>query len=223
MMNDLLLCAGPGVFVDGSGVDVDRVLLAAYQLEADYVSLPDGVLGRTLFRADGSAQIEISRELADEAEADPLARRRFRTTLAHECGHVACHRMLFQADTETMSLFLSDEDHEDEKPAILCRESTVGSGYSGYSGEWWEYQANQCMACLLLPRHFLAPLFHAALNAVGAGSYSEAAKQDQDVDIVRALANRFDVSWQALLYRLEELGFIRNRDLLDQGSLKLRG
>ena len=219
MMKDLLLCAGPGVFVEGSGVDADRVLLAAYQLEADYVSLPDGVLGRTLFRAEGSVQIEISRELADEAEIETLARRRFRTTLAHECGHVACHRMLFQADTETMSLFPSGEGHEEEKPAILCRESTVGSGYSG---EWWEYQANQCMACSLLPRDLLVPRFQAALNATGVGSYSEAAEQGRDVDIVRTLVNGFDVSWQALLYRLEELGFIPNRDLLDQGSMELR-
>ena len=134
MMKDLLLCAGPGVFVEGSGVDADRVLLAAYQLEADYVSLPDGVLGRTLFRAEGSVQIEISRKLADEAEIETLARRRFRTTLAHECGHVACHRMLFQADTETMSLFPSGEGHEEEKPAILCRRARLVRGIRGSGG-----------------------------------------------------------------------------------------
>ena len=185
MMKDLLLRAGTDVFVEGSGVDVDRVLLAAFELEADYVSLPGGVLGRTLFLADGSAQIEVSRELADEAETDTLARRRLRTTLAHECGHVACHRMLFLADTETISLFPSGEGQEAEKPAILCRENTVASGYSG---EWWEYQANQCMACLLLPRHLLVPRFQAVLTAVGVGSYEDAAKHGKDVRIVRTLA-----------------------------------
>ena len=220
MMKDLLLRAGPDVFVEGSGVDVDRVLLAAFELEADYVSLPDGVLGRSLFLADGSAQIEVSRELADEAETDTVARRRLRTTLAHECGHVACHRMLFLADTETISLFPSGEVQEEEKPAILCRENTVASGYSG---EWWEYQANQCMACLLLPRYLLVPRFKAVLTGVGARSFEQAAKQAKDVDIVRSLANMFDVSWQTLLYRLEELGFIPNRDQLDQGNMGLGG
>ena len=78
------------------------------------------------------------------------------------------------------------------------------------------------MACLLLPRDLLVPRFQAALNATGVGSYSEAAEQGRDVDIVRTLVNGFDVSWQALLYRLEELGFIPNRDLLDQGSTELQ-
>ena len=220
MMKDLLLRAGPEVFVEGIGVDVDRVLLAAFELDADYVGLPDGLLGRTLFLADGSTQIEVLRELADEAETDAVARRRLRTTLAHECGHVACHRTLFLADTETFSLFSSGEAQEEEKPAILCRESTVGSGYSG---EWWEYQANQCMTCLLLPRHLLVPRFHAVLTEVGVRSYEEAAKKGKDIEIVRTLANMFDVSWQALLYRLEETGLIPNRDMIGQGNMELRG
>lgn len=220
MMKELLLGAGPGVFVEGSGVDVDRVLLATFKLEADYVSLPDGVLGRTLFLADGTAQIEVSRELSDEAETDTVARRRLRTTLAHECGHVACHRILFLADTETISLFPSGGAPVEEKPAILCRENTVALGYSG---EWWEYQANQCMACLLLPRHLLVPRFQAALTGVGVASYEEAANQGKDEEIVRTLAKVFDVSWQALLYRLEELGFIPNREQLNQGDMELGG
>ena len=93
---------------------------------------------------------------------------------------------------------------------------------SGYSGEWWEYQANQCMACLLLPRYLLVPRFKAVLTGVGARSFEQAAKQAKDVDIVRSLANMFDVSWQTLLYRLEELGFIPNRDQLDQGNMARR-
>ena len=220
MMKDLLLRVGPDVFVESSGVDVDRVLLAAFELEADYVSLPDGVLGRTLFLPDGSAQIEVSRELADEAETDTVHRRRLRTTLAHECGHVACHRILFLADTETISLFPSGEGQEEEKPAILCRENTVAPAYSG---EWWEYQANQCMACLLLPRHLLVPRFRAVLTGVGVGSYEEAVKRVKDGDIIRTLANMFDVSWQVLLCRLEDLGFIPNRDQLGQRNLELGG
>ena len=219
MMNDLLREAGPDVFVEGSGVDVDRVLLAAFGLEADYVNLPDGVLGRTLFLTDGSARIEVSRELADAAESDTLARRRLRTTLAHECGHVACHRALYVADTETMALFPPGMIEEEKKPGILCRENTVGARYAG---EWWEYQANQCMACLLLPRHLLVSHFQAVLNGIGVGSYEEGARQGRDEDIVRTLAAAFDVSWQALLFRLEDLGLIPSRVSLGQGDLELR-
>ena len=204
MMKDLLLRAGPDVFVEGSGVDVDACSWRHSSSRQTTSASRTACWAGACFSADGSAQIEVSRELADEAETDTVARRRLRTTLAHECGHVACHRMLFLADTETISLFPSGEVQEEEKPAILCRENTVASGYSG---EWWEYQANQCMACLLLPRYLLVPRFKAVLTGVGARSFEQAAKQAKDVDIVRSLANMFDVSWQTLLYRLEELGF----------------
>ena len=217
MMEDLLRRTGAEVFAEGGGVDVDRVLLLAFETEADYVNLPQDVLGRTLFLPDGSPQIEVSRELADEAEVDTVARRRLRTTLAHECGHIACHRTLFTADTETIPLF-PPEGQEERKPAILCRENTVASKYSG---EWWEYQANQCMACLLLPRNRLVPRVRAALTDLGAESFADAAKQGRDEDAVRILANMFDVSWQALLYRLEDLGFLPNRRQLDQGKIRL--
>ena len=220
MMNELLLLAGPEVFVERSGVDVDRVLLAAFGLEADYVKLPDGVLGRTLFLPDGSARIEVSRELAVEAESDTLARRRLRTTLAHECGHVACHRMLFVTDTDTLPLFPPGMIQEEEKPGFLCREDTVGARYTG---EWWEYQANRCMACLLLPRHLVVPRFQSVLHGVGVGSYEEGAKLGKDEDIVRTLADTFDVSWQALLFRLEDLGLIPRRDHLDQEDMEFHG
>lgn len=220
-MKDLLFRTGPSVFSEGSGVDVDLVLLRTFDLEADYVTLPDGVLGRMLFLPDGSARVEVSRELADEAETDTVARRRLRTTLAHECGHVACHRLLFLGDTEMLSLFPSGEA-EEEKPAILCRESTVGAG-SGYSGEWWEYQANQCMACLLLPRHLLVPRVETALSGVGATSFQEVVERGRDEEFVRSLANMFDVSWQALLYRLEEFGFIPSQAQMGQGSIELGG
>lgn len=219
MMKELLVLAGPGVFVEGTGVDVDRVLLAGFEVEADYVSLPHGLLGRTRFLRDGSAEVEVSRELADEAESDTVARRRLRTTLAHECGHVACHRTLFLADTETISLFPSREiEEQEEKPPILCREVTVASRYSG---DWWEYQANQCMACLLLPRHLVLPRFRAVLTKLEVGSYKEAAKQGKDADTIRTLADLFDVSWQAILYRLEDLGLIPKRHQLDQGNLRV--
>ena len=33
----------------------------------------------------------------------------------------------------------------------------------------------------------------------------------------------FDISWQTLLYRLEDLGLIPNRDQLDQGNMELGG
>lgn len=212
MMVEALLAAGPGGFREGSGVDVDLVLFKAYDLEADYVPLPEGVLGRTLFERDGYAQVQVSRGLADDAETDRLARRRLRTTLAHEVGHVACHRQLFIADTETLSLF-PDEEPASEKPAILCREPAVGA----YQGDWWEYQANQCMATLLLPRRLVVPRAQALFSELEVSGFADALAKGKDEEVVRSLADTFDVSWQAILYRLQTLGLAPRPDDLSQG------
>ena len=216
MMADVLFRAGPEAFIEGRGVDVDLVLFKVYGLEADYIDLPHGVLGRTLFRRDGSAQIEVSRRLADVAEADQLARRRLRTTLAHEGGHVTCHRQLFISDTDSLSLF-GDELAEPEKPAILCRESILAT--SGYQGEWWEFQANRCMASLLLPKHILIPRVNALLGVFGVSDFAQAQQKGMDEEFIRSLSNTFDVSWQAVLLRLQELGFVPKAEELQQGKL----
>ena len=216
MMAEILFKAGSEAFREGHGVDVDRVLFKVYGLEADYVDLPDGVLGRTLFRRDGSAQIEISRKLADVAEADQLARRRLRTTLAHEGGHIACHRQLFVCDTDALSLF-GDEPTEPEKPAILCRESSLAA--VGYQGEWWEFQANQCMASLLLPKHLLIPRTTHLLEVFGVSDFAQAQQKGMDEEFIRSLSTTFDVSWQAVLFRLQDLGFVPKAGELQQGGL----
>ncbi len=207
MMDDLLERTGSEVFTEGEGVDVELVLLRSLGLEADYVDLPDGVMGRTLFERDGSAQIQVSRRLADEAETDRVARRRLRTTQGHEVGHVACHQQLFIEDTETLSLF-NNQSATEERPAILCRGETVGR--LGYRGHWWEYQANQCMAELLLPCWLVRPRVKCVLQEHGVGSFEDAARKGIHEDLVRALADMFDVSWEAVVYRLQELGFLRN-------------
>ena len=216
MMTKAFLKAGPEAFVEGQGVDVDRVLLKEFGIEADYVALPQGVLGRTLFHPESRAHVEVCRELAEEAEVDALARRRLRTTLAHEGGHLACHGHLFVTDTDSYSLF-SEPDGE-PKPSILCRDSSVGSG--GYSGEWWEYQANQCMACLLLPRRLLEPYYVAVLESEDARSFADAMKKGVEEEVLRALAKVFDVSWQALLIRLQALGYAPREGDLAQARLE---
>jgi hypothetical protein len=215
MMIDLSLRSDLPVFEPGIGVDVDRVLLKGFGLEADYVSLEKGILGRTLFTKKGIAKIEIARELAEEAETDQLARRRLRTTLAHEAGHVACHQGLFLGDTETLSLFGSASVKE--KPAILCREESGGV----YRGEWWEYQANKCMAALLLPKFHFIPQLEDALKAVGVVSFKKAIVTGQDEAVIRSLANTFDVSWQAVLLRLQELGFAPSAGTANQQVMTL--
>lgn len=212
MMDALRLNCGMDAFRDGGGVDVDLVLLKGYSIEPDFVPLTRGLLGRTTFYPDGRAVVEINRELVQAAEADTVARRRLRTTLAHELGHVCCHRDLFLKDTSTLSLFDNPADIE-EQQAILCREETVGARI--YSGEWWEYQANRCMASLLLPKDILKAKVDALLVKQRAHRMEDLIKNNTAVPIIRSLADVFDVSFEATVYRLKDLGYIPDEFQMD--------
>jgi hypothetical protein len=70
------------------------------------------------------------------------ARRRARSTVAHEAGHGLLHG----------SLFVDSELGENQR-LILCRsEDILGETQRTYRGRWWEFQANQAIGSLLLPR-----------------------------------------------------------------------
>lgn len=207
MMDEMRDRAGPECFTPGKGVDVDLVLLSAIESEADYVDLPAGIMGRTLFAPDGSVKIEVSRQLSDDAERGKTARRRLRTTLAHEAGHVACHRGLFIRDTETLSLFSAAQiGSATAKPPIMCRGENMGQ--RGYSGEWWEFQANRCMAALLLPKRLFSTSTTKILADGGFASGEDCVKRGHGESLVRELSDEYDVSQTATLFRLQALGFL---------------
>ncbi len=208
MMDEMRNRAGEECFTPGKGVDVDLVLLRAIGAEADYVNLPVGIMGRTVFKPDGAVTIEVSRELSDQAETDRVARRRLRTTLAHECGHVACHRGLFIHDTETYSLFADSQlsASSTQRPPIMCRPEGVGN--VGYRGEWWEYQANRCMAALLLPKGMVVASTRKRIKEGGFDTAEDCVRRGHGENLIRQLADEYDVSHAAMLYRLQDLGFI---------------
>jgi hypothetical protein len=208
MMDAMRASAGGGGFQSGKGVDVELVLLRALGVEADYVELPVGILGRTVFLNDGKIVIEISRSLSDAAETSNLARRRLRTTLAHEFGHAVCHGVLFFRDSHALSLFAVQEEESrgGELPPIMCREEGIDG--KGYSGEWWEFQANQCMAALLLPRRMLGESVRRQLSKRDFASVEACISQGAGEQFVKDLAEEYDVSATATLFRLQALGFI---------------
>lgn len=206
MMEEMRARTGSDCFTSGRGIDVDRILLKGLGVEADYTDLPPNVLGRTKFDPDGRVSIEISRELAERAEIDNVARRRLRTTLAHECGHAACHACLFVRDTETYSLFAEQPTlSQPNRPPIMCRSEGVASGYRG---EWWEYQANRCMAALLMPKRLVSNSVKERLTVSGFASASDCVAEGHGESFIRGISDEYDVSQVATLYRLQDLGFI---------------
>ena len=122
MMEELLQKAGGDAFVSGSGVDVDLILHRIHKVTPDFVDLPSGTLGRTRFFADGRIDVEVNRMLAAEAEESRVGRRRLRSTLAHEVGHIACHGHLYVVDQMTPSLFGAEPT---PAPQVLCRATAI--------------------------------------------------------------------------------------------------
>jgi hypothetical protein len=203
MMDEAREKAGTNIFVEVRGVDVEAILERVYGIIPDFVDLPDGILGKTLYHRDNRVEVQISRALAEEAELSTVARRRLRTTTAHECAHVIEHGALHLADTMTLS-FLPEPAREE--PRVLCRGETINS--PGYSGEWWEYQANRGMASLLLPRGETMRYLTGLLTERQCRTMAEAFAQQKGEAVARELSRIFDVSLQAVVYRLQELGSI---------------
>lgn len=211
--------AGNEVFVEGKGVDVETILSKGREIEPDYVELPNDVLGRTRFYADGKIEVEINRNLSDEAEANSGARHLLRTTMGHEAIHIPVHGQLHLKDTATLSLF---EKEPARSPSVLCRKTTVGVSVptqrSGYSGEWWEYQANRGMSALLMPKKFLLPIIKELLENYKFPTMEEALGYKEGERILRETSNIFDISLQVVIYRLKQLCIIPEGK---QGTIEL--
>lgn len=168
---------------------------------------PD-VLGVTCFDPD-CLKIEIDRRVTEEAErSDQWGR--YNATATHEAGHCILHPMIFQCDPNQQVLFRPNTLNK-----ISCLKRTIEGRYSG---EWWEYQANQMMANLLMPKKLFLAHFEMERNAYGIRDNRELVNDDHLSDaVVGYLARAFQVSKQAVKIRLAKLGQIPNpaqQDLL---------
>lgn len=132
-------------------VEIELFVEKAFNCRAVYDSLPAGVLGAAAFRRDGSLdEITVSRSLSAGGR---VGERRARSTWAHEAGHGLLHGPLF-AQGELRHPLL-DDCFDYEKRRILCREADIGATGTSYHGKWWEWQANQAIGGLLLPRELV--------------------------------------------------------------------
>ena len=134
-----------------SPIEIELFVEKAFDCRAVYDSLPTGVLGAAAFRSDGTLkEITVSRSLSAGGQ---VGERRARATWAHEAGHGLLHGSLFAQGKLRHPLL--DGCFEYERRRILCRERDLGATGTSYHGKWWEWQANQAIGALLLPRELV--------------------------------------------------------------------
>lgn len=159
------------------------------------------VLGATYF-FDDHLEVKIDRSVTEEAEkTDQWGRHN--ATGTHEAGHCTLHTTLFKRDSNQQVLFRPAETKK-----IACLQRTI-EGF--YTGEWWEWQANQFMANLLMPKELFLAHFQMERNAYGIRDNAQLVKKRHLFDaVVGYLARMFQVSKQAVKIRLQELKQIPN-------------
>jgi hypothetical protein len=177
-------------------IRIERFVEKEFKTALRYEDLGPDNLGCTIFNSSGAVEaIVVSRSL-EEQNTIP-ARRRVRSTVAHEAGHGLLHGSLFIYD--------NSPDLGESQRRILCRsEDILLETESSYRGRWWEFQANQAIGSLLLPR----PLMNAFMDQSGIkldASGSRILTPSQRESLAKKAALTFDVNPIVVRIRLDSL------------------
>lgn len=179
-----------------SPIRIDRFLKKKFGVDAEYIALPDGVLGFTEFGENGVERIVIAQSL--DLDTSVSSERRIHTTMAHEAGHGLFHSQLFYFKGATLF------EEMRENPKIMCRDElrNVFNG-NNYNNEWWEYQANVAIGALLLPR----PLAEEVLEpfTISSGLLMKSLDENKFNNAVSVLADTFDVNAAVARIRVREI------------------
>lgn len=179
-------------------IRIDRFIEKRFHVVPEARDLPLGILGYTTFTEHGVKDIIVAASL--ETDDTTTNRRRARTTFAHEAGHGLLHSHLF-ATTTASQRHLPGTNVEPHR--VMCRHETLGRE-TGYDGRWWEFQANQAMAALLLPRRLVHHAITSFLNHEGLLGL-DSLQAPNRVPAARHLSDVFDVNPVVARHRLEAL------------------
>jgi hypothetical protein len=183
-------------------VRIERFIEKKFGVTPNYEVLPEGVLGFTRFGPKGVEAVMVSKALAEDITK--TSDRRVTTTLAHEAGHGLLHSYLFVLGDQTAPLF--DGEVQPDSPKIMCRQGSVlkDVGQGAYDGRWWEYQANQAMGALLLPRALVAQCLRPILVATGSLG-NPVLKTAHRAKAIQLLSESFQVNPIVARIRLDQL------------------
>lgn len=177
-------------------IRIERFIEKRFRVSPTYEELPPGALGFTQFGDKGVEAIVISRTLAEEESK--TAERRINTTLAHEAGHGLLHAHLFIAGSQPERLF--GDGFDPKVPKILCRDPSTGK----YDGRWWEFQANQTIGALLLPKTLAEKGIEKVLTCAGSFGLPQLLAKDRE-KAVSILSTTFNVNPAVARIRVDQL------------------
>src|SRR5260370_29503340 len=128
-------------------IRIERFVEKQFKTALRYEDLGPETLGCTVFNSSGAVEAILVSRFLEEQNTTP-ARRRVRSTVAHEAGHGLLHGPLFM---EASSPDLLNGADGKNRRLILCRsEDILVDTQPSYAGRWWEFQANQAIGSLLI-------------------------------------------------------------------------
>jgi hypothetical protein len=182
-------------------IRIERFVEKQFNTALRYEDLGPDNLGCTIFNSSGAVEAILISRFLEEQNTIP-ARRRVRSTVAHEAGHGVLHGSLF---VQSNTADLVNGPVRNNMRRILCRsEDVLVDTPRSYGGRWWEFQANQAIGSLLLPSLLMnAFLVQSGTTPalLGSGSLSTAQRES----LVKKAAVTFDVNPIVVRIRLESL------------------
>lgn len=189
-----------------SPIRIERFIEKRFKVSVEPAELKNGVLGFTEFGVNGVSGVYVSKALDEDKSKH--AQRRVRSTIAHEAGHGLLHTYLFALKGGAK---LFGDFSDPGSPKVLCREDTVESvAKPGYTGEWWEFQANMAMGHLLMPTPLVDQAVQPYITSMGSLGLKAIAPA-QFEEAVRHLAEVFDVNPALARIRIEK-GYAAKKD-----------
>ena len=180
-------------------IRIERFVEKQFKAPLRYEDLGPEHLGCTIFNSSGAVAAILVSRLLEEQNTIP-ARRRVRSTIAHEAGHGLLHGSLFIEGNSALNDALGEKQR-----LILCRsEDILVDIQRSYAGRWWEFQANQAIGSLLLP----SLLMNAFLNQSGikpSSLGSSVLTPAQREALVKKAAVIFDVNPIVVRIRLDSI------------------
>ena len=169
--------------------------------DTDKVPIYDPLNNRAEYIHADANTVIIDRRLIEDSRQE----HRCRFTEGHECGHGIWHAQYFYRDPNQLS-FLEPST----APLVQCR-TDLGKTQQRVNPKYWsdkermEWQANAMSSALLMPRPSVRRLFETNGHT---GSRSK-----QIANTINSLVSECNVSGEAALYRLSDLGFVQDDEV----------